>query len=529
MKRVLLINPFYPIAETPSPPLGLAYLAASLESSGFAVRLLDGVVGPLNNGHLAKELNDFAPHWVGVTAVTMTVNRALEIVRQVKTIDPGVGTVMGGPHVTFTAAATLEAVPELDVIVRGEGEATLSELVAAGDDRDAWEKIPGLSYRRGGCIHHTADRPPQADIDGLPLPARHLIPLGRYRTLGMPVSLTTSRGCPYKCIFCVGRRMVGARVRYRQPSAVVDEMAHLAGLGFGQINLADDLFTANQRHCLAVCNEIIARGLAIRWSAFARVDTVSPKILTRMQAAGCQAVSFGIESGNPDILQRVKKGIRLEQVVQAVKMCRAAGIAPHASFILGLPGETEETLVQTLAFGQRLEREGLCYGFHLLAPFPGTAVHDRVADYGLEILSTNWDDYHANRAVCTPAGLDPAVLDAQAEEWEQRLHLYLEDIRRKMDRGAASPEEEAQILNMERTVIIYELMMGDVLRQTNLNTNKAASEEDLLGELARQAAAKLPAFTPAQIADALQEAQRREGLRQIRRGDFIQWEWVDYL
>ncbi len=177
--------------------------------------------------------------------------------------------------------------------------------------------------------------------------------------------------------------------------------------------------------------------------------------------------------------------------------------------------------------GQQVE--AVAEAFHLLAPFPGTAVHDRVADYGLEILCANWDDYHANRAVCTPAGLDPAILDAQAEKWEQRLHVYLKDIRRKMDRGTALPEEEAQILNMERTVIIYELMMGDVLRQTNLNTNKAASEEDQLGELARQAAAKLPAFTPDQIADALQEAQRREGLRQIRRGDFIQWEWVDYL
>ena len=179
--------------------------------------------------------------------------------------------------------------------------------------------------------------------------------------------------------------------------------------------------------------------------------------------------------------------------------------------------------------GQQVEAVAEAFLLEPLAPFPGTAVHDRVADYGLEILSTNWDDYHANRAVCTPAGLDPAVLDAQAEKWEQRLHLYLEDIRRKMDRGAASPEEEAQILNMERTVIIYELMMGDVLRQTNLNTNKAASEEDQLGELARQAAAKLPAFTPAQVTDALQEAQRREGLRRVGTNGQRHWEWVDYL
>ncbi len=529
MKRVLLINPYYPISETPSPPLGLAYLAGALEAVGIVVRLLDGVVSPVSEVRLREELKAFQPHWVGVTAVTMTVNRALDIVRRVKADDPGVRTVMGGPHVTFTAEATLQAVPALDVIVRGEGEETLAALVAADTDGSDWDKIAGLSFRRGATVHHTADRPPRTDIDRLALPARHLIPLGRYRTLGMPVSLTTSRGCPYPCIFCVGRRMVGARVRYRKPAAVVDEMAHLAGLGFTRINLADDLFTANRRHCLAVCDAIIARGLAVRWSAFARVDTVSAEILERMRAAGCQAVSFGIESGNPEILQTVKKGIRLDQVVAAVKRCRDAGIAPHASFILGLPGETPETLAQTLAFGARLEQEGLCYGFHLLAPFPGTAVHDRAADYGLVILSTNWDDYHANRAVCAPDGLDPAVLDEQAEKWEQRLQVYLEDIRCKMDGGTATPEEREQIRNMERTVILYELMMGEVLNGQTLRADERASEADQLHQIARQSAARLPAFTPDQVADALLEARRRKGLRQVRANGHTRWEWVDYL
>ena len=529
MKRVLLINPFYPISETPSPPLGLAYLAGALEAAGVEVRLLDGVVAPLTNGHLVRVLAAFAPHWVGVTAVTMTVDRALEIVRQVKAAAPQIRTVMGGPHVTFTAADTLDREPALDVIVRGEGEATLIELVAAGDDRDAWEKIAGLSYRRAACIRHTADRSPQVDIDRLPPPARHLIPLGRYRTLGMPVSLTTSRGCPYKCIFCVGRRMVGARVRYRKPSVVVDEMAHLAGLGFRQINLADDLFTANRRHCLAICDAIVARGLAIHWSAFVRVDTVSPEILKRMQAAGCQAVSFGIESGNAEILRTIRKGIRLDQVIEAVRTCRAAGIAPYASFILGLPGETPETLRETMAFGERLEREGLCYGFHLLAPFPGTEVRARAADYGLAILSVNWDDYHANRAVCTPAGMTPDKLNAVAEAWEERLNTYLTDIRFKMDRGTATPEESAQIINMECTVMLYELMMGDVLRRIALENGETASAENELRQIATQAAAELPAFTPAQIAEALMEAHRREGLQRVEQNGHVRWEWVDYL
>jgi radical SAM superfamily enzyme YgiQ (UPF0313 family) len=529
MKRVLLVNPFYPISETPSPPLGLAYLAGALEAAGVKVRLLDGVVGPVSTKILENELNDFNPHWVGVTAVTMTVSRALEIVRQVKTISAKVMTVMGGPHVTFTAEETLRQVPALDVIVKGEGEQTLPELVLSNDTKGDWGQIQGLSFRWGHTICHTADRFPRAQLDQLPPPARHHIPLGRYRTLGMPVSLTTSRGCPYKCIFCVGRRMVGDRVRYRQPAAVVNEMAHLAGLGFSQINLADDLFTANRRHCLAICDEIIARGLVLRWSAFARVDTVSPDVLERMQAAGCHAVSFGIESGNPEILKAVKKGFRLDQAVSAVRMCRAAGIAPHASFILGLPGETPETLADTMAFGEQLEKEGLCYGFHLLAPFPGTEVHDRSADYDLTILSRDWNDYHANRAVCTPGGMDSRQLDAVAEGWEERLKVYLEDIRRKMDRGTATPDESAQVVNMERTVILYELMMGDVLNKIALDNAGSQSEKSQLEKLAQLAAAELSAFKPEQIADALREASRRQGLQRIAQNGRARWAWVDYL
>jgi hypothetical protein len=248
-----------------------------------------------------------------------------------------------------------------------------------------------------------------------------------------------------------------------------------------------------------------------------------------MQAAGCQAVSFGIESGSPEILRTVRKGIRRDQAVNAVRMCRAAGIAPLASFILGLPGETPETLAQTLAFSAQLEQEGLCYGFHLLAPFPGTEVRNRTADYGLRILSANWDDYHANRAVCTPAGLDPAELDALAAKWERRLQVYLEDIRRKMDRGAATPEERGQILNMERTVILYELMMGGVLEGLRLQSASAVPEEDQLRLIARQAAGHLPAYTPEQIADALLAADRRQGLRRVRSNGHEHWEWVDYL
>jgi len=531
-KRVLLINPYYPITETPSPPLGLAYLAGALEAAGVSVQLLDLVVIPKTASTLATAINRFQPDVVGVTAVTMTAETAFGLIREVKNIAPEVLTVMGGPHVTFSTAATLAAVPDLDVIVRGEGEHTLLELLDDNDSR-RWEAIPGLAFRENGRVRHTPWREPETDLSRLPDPARHGLPLGRYRTLGMPVSVTTSRGCPFQCVFCVGRRMVGARVRYRAPLRVVDEMAGLAALGFRQVNLADDLFTANPRHCLAICDELLRRDVTLRWSSFARVDTVSVPLLTRMRMAGCHAVSFGIESGSPEILERVRKKITPAQVEEAVAMCRQAGLEAHASFILGLPGETPETLEQTMAFARRLGEQGLYYGFHLLAPFPGTAIGDAPESFGLQVLSRHWPDYHANRAICLPRGMDPARLDAIAEDWQTRFLDHLADIQNRMPSGAASKEEAALIHNMNRTAILYEMMMSEVLE----TLAPLAGEEGTAGEdaqhldaLSDQVFGRMPNWSRDAIRDALGHARQREGLcRESTADGTTAWRWVDYL
>ena len=531
-KRVLLINPYYPITETPSPPLGLAYLAGALEAAGIAVKILDLVVTPQNATTLAAALNGFQPDMVGVTAVTMTAETAFTLIREVKAIAPEVLTVMGGPHVTFSTAATLAAVPGLDVIVRGEGENTILDLLAEPDPT-RWEKIPGLAFRENGAVRHTPWREPEADLSRLPDPVRHGLPLGRYRTLGIPVSVTTSRGCPFQCAFCVGRRMVGARVRYRPPLRVVDEIAGLAALGFRQANLADDLFTASPRHCLAICDEILRRNLIIRWSSFARVDTVSVPLLTRMREAGCHAVSFGVESGCPDILKRVRKKITLTQVEDAVAMCRQAGLEATASFILGLPGETPDTLEQTMAFARRLGEQGLSYGFHLLAPFPGTAIGDDPEAFGLQVLSRHWPDYHANRAICLPHGMDPAGLDAIAEEWQTRFLDYLADIQKRMPTGNASEEEAALIHNMNRTAILYDMMMAEVLEKlapTADGEGAVGDDGKALDALSQRAARRMPNWSREAIRDALGHAWQRDGLRResTREGQTM-WRWVDYL
>ena len=528
--RVLLINPYYPISETPSPPLGLAYLAAALSEANIAVEVLDLVVFPYSRARLQKVLDRFQPQLVGLTAVTMTVDNAMGVIRDIKGLNPAILTVMGGPHVTFCTRDTLQLNSELDFIALGEGERTIVDLCRAADQDRDWSSVKGIAYRQGSEICHTAPREPIADLDELPEPARSLLPLGRYRALGMPISLTTSRGCPFKCIFCVGRKMVGSQVRYRNPVKVVDEMQYLATLKFHQINIADDLFTANKKHCLAVCDEIVRRGLQLKWTSFARVDTVSEEILTHMKAAGCSAVSFGIESGNPQILKTIKKGITREQVVAAVDMCRRTGVAPFASFILGLPGETPQTIRETLDFGEQLKALGLSYGFHLLAPFPGTEIREDSEHYGIRILTHDWSQYHANRAIVETEAADRQMLDEIVIGWEDEYNQLLGDIKRRMPLNTASAQEVEQLTNLERIVLVYDLMMKNVIEHNGSwpRGGLPMTAADNLNLLCDKISTALDA-APQLIRDTLSRALQQGDLRCRQTDETIRWEWADFL
>ena len=525
--RVLLINPFYPIDETPSPPLGLAFLAGALEAAGIEVRVLDLVVEPYHRERLRRLLDTFRPQIVGATAVTMTFDHAVAVLSDVKALAPETTTVMGGPHVTFWADETLERYPAVDIVARGEGETTLVVLArAVGAGKDG-STLPGIVYRGRDGLVDNGWPAPQTDLDVLAPPARHLLPLGRYRALHMPISMTTSRGCPHRCIFCVGRKMVGARVRYRDPVRVVDELAELAGYGFHQVNLADDLFTARASHCLAVCEEILKRGLDVRWTSFARVDTVSAPVLKKMREAGCLAVSFGIESGDPEILKTIRKGITLEQVEAAVAMCHEAGLMPHGSFILGLPGETPETIERTLVFGRRLEAMGVSYGFHLLAPFPGTRVRDCAGEYGITILTDDWREYHANRAIVETATVPAARLDEIAGGWKERFDAYLGDIQRRMGTGEASTDEADTIINLERTILLYDLMMGELL-ETDPGEAEGTDPAAFLEGLSRRLFGRCRHEASA-IHAALVHTEAQGNLRRCWDGSVWRWQWVDRL
>ena len=528
--RVLLINPYYPISETPSPPLGLAYLASALIEAGVQVKILDLVVFPYSRSMLQSLIEDFKPQVAGITAVTMTFDNAVEVMTDIKRIDPDILTVMGGPHVSFCARETLQTNAALDAIVLGEGERTIVELVRVADQKHVWSAVKGIVYRKDTKISFTERRELIEELDNLPVPDRSLLPLGRYRALGMPISLTTSRGCPYKCIFCVGRKMVGARVRYRSAIKIVDELEYLNSLHFHQINIADDLFTANKNHCNAVCDEIIKRGLQLKWTSFARVDTVSEDVLSKMKTAGCTAVSFGIESANPGILKTIKKGITLQQVEDAVNMCRKAAITPFASFILGLPGETPQTIKETMEFGNRLKKRGLAFGFHLLAPFPGTEVRKYSERYGIKILTDDWSQYHANRAIVETPSVGHKQLDEIVVEWEQEYDNYLADIQARRGRQEATEAEIREIENLERIVLVYDLMMKSSIEQKGFwsNDKRPVSTQDNLKILSDRLGDSVDAG-PEMLFGTLDHALKQGNLKCTELNGNIRWQWVDFL
>ena len=460
--KVAIINPPYPLEEAPSPPLGVCYVAGTCLQAGCEVKIFDFLVCKYTPEKLKDAIDAFQPDVIGSTSVTMNFKTAADIIRTAKRHKPDVITMMGGPHVSFDWKNTLAHYPEIDLIVLGEGEQTLRELLPNIHDKNTWKDIPGLAFRQDGAVVTTGSRAFITDLDSLPVPARHLLPMNRYLALGFPVSIITSRGCPNQCIFCLGRRMVGHKVRYRTPKLVVDEIEDIVTYGFTRINIADDLFTSNKERVAAFCDELQRRGIKITWTAFARVNTVDPEVLSMMRQAGCDCVSFGIESGNPEMLKRVKKGITLDQARRAVRYCKEAGIVAHASFMVGLPGESPSTINDSSVFAESLDID---YGYHLLAPFPGTTVREELPKFDLTILTDDWDRYDANVPVVCTSELSPAQMADFVKAYEDKHRQIWDEMVEKVAAGKGTDYEYLRVAGFERMQLVFKLLSSDLIEE----------------------------------------------------------------
>jgi len=461
--RVMLINPPYPIIESLTMPLGLLYLAARLEQAGCEVHLEDLQLCRSPLTRLESTLHQHPPAVAGITSFSLNLSLASKILKKVKRLSPDTITVWGGPHVSFDDQDILRGHPWVDVIVRGEGEETLVEVVDRVRQGKSLEAVMGITWRGiDGNLQANPSRPFREDLDQLPRPAWHLLKLSQYRAFGDGASLMTSRGCPHRCVFCVGRKMIGAKGRFRKAEAVVDEMEALAQLGFRRMRIEDDLFTFRRERALAICKEMDRRGLTIRWRAYSRVDTIDAELLGWMQKTGCERLLYGAESGSPEILKKIRKGITPEQTRQAVEMTRDAGIGVLASFVLGLPGETPQTLQQTLEFAESLR---VPYTLNLLTPYVGTEIREKAEEWGIQVISNEWRHYGQGEPLTSTPSVTPWHLSRAVGKYRKGLRKYLEDLLEKERQGVLTEKNKEELEQNRHWAFLRRLIGEEILER----------------------------------------------------------------
>jgi anaerobic magnesium-protoporphyrin IX monomethyl ester cyclase len=461
--RVMLINPPYPVIESLTMPLGLLYLASRLEQAGYEVYVEDLQLCRSPLTRLEQDLRQHAPEVAGITSFSLNLSMASKILKKVKRLSPDTVTVWGGPHVSFDDREILRCHPWVDVVARGEGEETLTEVVNRIEQGKSLDRVLGITWRGpDGIFRQHPPRPFREDLDRLPRPAWHLLKLSQYRAFGDGASLMTSRGCPHRCVFCVGRKMIGARGRFRRPEAVVEEMEALGRLGFRRIRIEDDLFTFNRERALAICKEMDRRGLHIRWRAYSRVDTIDAELLRWMKETGCERLLYGAESGSPEILKKIRKGIIPEQTRGAVEMTRDAGIGVLASFVLGLPGETPETLRQTLDFARSLQ---VPYSLNLLTPYVGTEVREKAGEWGIRILGADWTRYGQGLPLTSTSTVTPWHLSRAVGAYRKGLRKYLEDLLEKERQGILNQKDSEELERDRHWAFLRRLIGEEILER----------------------------------------------------------------
>ena len=401
--KVLFINPPFEPADSVgesrsvrfvlniTPPLGLAYLGAVLERKGEEVKIVD-YTGRHPYLPLPRLLEEFHPDIIGITATTPSFASALRIARRCRDLLPRAKLVLGGAHVTADPDGTMAGC-EFDIAVRGEGEETFSEMLdqIGKSGPGKLSSCRGIIYREGNGYEKTGERPFISELDSLPFPAYHLLPPlsayhptpASYRRLPVGI-LITSRGCPHQCTFC-DRAVFGNRTRFHSPERVASDVEKLVKKhGAREIRFFDDAFTLNRERTLAICEKLRKLELNLLWTCLTTASSVDLEMLKEMKKAGCWQVLYGIESGDERMLKSLKKGNTVEINRRAVRWAKEAGLEVRGDFIVGTPGETMESLENTLRFARE---EGLDYAhFNKFVPFPGTELYRRLLkeDYSFD-------------------------------------------------------------------------------------------------------------------------------------------------
>ncbi len=367
----------------------MAYVAAVLEKGGFQVEIYDNYLLERPIEEVKSEIKKRSPEIVGITCNSLSYERCVELAKAVKEAVPSCRVVVGGPHASYMPQTLLQH-PEIDYVVVGEGEQAMAQLassIAKGEKASAAAQIPGVACMVGGEIVKSA---PQfiSDLDTVPFPARHLLPMRMYHrelsylTVKPVDTMSVHRGCPYRCAYCETRELWGSACRAFSPQRVIDEIQHMTQTyGTRGIYFVGDNFTINKKRTSELCRLIKSSKLDLKWTCETRADLINKELLTEMKSAGCQTMFFGVESGSPKIQQKLNKGIDLQEVVKAFELCREVGVQTVTSFMLGIPGETVADMNETFNFAKKLKADWCQFNIYIACP--GSVLYDEVVSKGL--------------------------------------------------------------------------------------------------------------------------------------------------
>ena len=397
--KILLINP--PrwnelVGKNPSiieehrgfnPPLGLLYIAATLRerAPGVRVDVWDAQARRWTYEELEAELRDTDYDLVGISAMTFTLVDSHRTARLVKALHPGTKVVLGGTHVHLFPEETI-ALDGVDFAFMGDAEFTFSDFVSRIGRPDEYPGIGGLVFRDGQGRLVKSEPALVKDLDRVPFPDRTLLDIRLYNSLlgrrALNTTIVSSRGCPYRCAFC-DRPLspVTSHFRWRSARNVADELEACVALGIRDFLFYDDTLTVNKKRVLEICEEILSRGLRIRWDIRTRVDTVDREMLTVLKRAGCAAIHYGVEAGNDRMLKVIKKGFTVAKVREAFAATRKAGIETLAYFMIGLPTEARSDIQDSFDLARALKPD---YAhFTIFSPYPGTEFYALALEKGL--------------------------------------------------------------------------------------------------------------------------------------------------